>query len=147
MRLLVQRAKYGRVVVDGATVAQTQLGLVTLVGFGQSDTSENLLPMAKKLVHLRIFANEQGRFDRSVIDVDGEILLIPQFTLYADTRKGRRPEFFTALEPTLASTLFSQFVAQVKSLGIRHVGAGIFGADMAVTLENFGPVTIWLADD
>lgn len=144
MRILLQRVSSGAVVVDGDTVGQIAAGLVALVGFGAGDSERLLLPMAQKLVQLRIFSDPEGRFNRSLLDCNGELLLVPQFTLYADARRGRRPDFAGALEPQLASALFDQFTQVVKGLGVQRVATGRFGADMKVTLCNDGPVTILL---
>lgn len=118
-------------------------GLLCLIGFGKEDKEDILETALNKIINLRIFSNEQGRFDKSLLDIDGEIFLVPQFTLYADTSKGRRPEFFNAMHPELASSLFDELVLLARNtLGPERVKAGIFGADMKVSLTNDGPVTI-----
>lgn len=141
MRLVIQRVTSASVVVDQKTVGSINTGLLVLVGFESADNSTNLDQVAQKLVEMRIFSNSAGRFDLAVKDVGGSILLVPQFTLFADTKKGRRPDFFGAMEPKLASEKFNQFVRSVKLCGIA-VEQGIFGADMQVALVNDGPVTI-----
>ena len=144
MRVILQRVSRAQVCVDGDLVGAINHGLVALVGFGNEDSTESLAAVAKKIVTMRIFSNDTGRFDRSVLDVHGGILAVPQFTLYADTTKGRRPEFFNALRPDLAEPLFDQFVAILRSRRVAHVGVGRFGAHMHVELVNDGPVTIAL---
>ena len=115
---------------------------MALVGFGAGDSTEKLDSLLDKIISMRIFPNEEGRFDKSLEDISGELLLVPQFTLYADTSKGRRPEFFAALAPTESAPLFSELVSRAtKRLG-RRAASGIFGADMKVMLINDGPVTI-----
>lgn len=145
MKLVIQRVNSASVAVEGQTVAEIGRGLLLFVGFGKDDTAEKLSPCAAKIANMRIFPHtETGRFDRSLIDIEGDILLVSQFTLFADTSKGRRPEFFGALEPEAASKLFSELAEAFSSLSIRRVGKGIFGAMMQVSLENDGPVTIVL---
>lgn len=144
MRVIVQRVSSAAVHVSGDMVGTIGPGLLLLVGFGQGDSRENLRPIAEKISTMRIFSNEQGRFDRSVLDVKGDLLAVPQFTLYADTSKGRRPEFFQALSPDLAKPLFLEFLEALRATGASKVEAGIFGADMKVSLVNDGPVTICL---
>ena len=130
--------------VDDELVATIGTGLLVFCGFGKNDSEDQLRPMAEKLAHLRIFPDEQGRFHHSVLEVDAGVLLVPQFTLYADTSKGRRPEFFSAKPPAQATKLFDAFVAAVQLSGVKQVERGIFGAHMRVGLENDGPVTISL---
>jgi D-tyrosyl-tRNA(Tyr) deacylase len=144
MRVLIQRAASGKVVVDDKTVGEIEQGLVLLVGFGKDDTEAVLKPMAQKVTNLRIFPDEKGRFDRSVKDIGGAILVVPQFTLYGDTNKGRRPDFFGALEPEKAEPLVGRFVSVLQQEGIGSVEQGEFGAHMMVTLTNDGPVTLML---
>ncbi|MDH4225784.1 MAG: D-aminoacyl-tRNA deacylase [Deltaproteobacteria bacterium] len=148
MRVLVQRVRQGWVEWDKASTPPIGLGLVALVGFCRGDTPRMLAPMARKMVELRIFPDETGRMNRSLGDLNlsgegGGLVLVPQFTLYADCRKGRRPGFFDSLEPGAASGLFDRFAAACREMCPR-VEAGKFGADMRVHLTNDGPVTIWL---
>lgn len=144
MRIVIQRVLNASVDVESKGVAEIGRGLLLLVGFGKEDTAEFLQGMAEKVINIRIFPNEEGRFHFSVKDIEGEILAVPQFTLFADTSKGRRPEFFSALNPKSATELFDQFCDCLsKTLG-RPVERGIFGADMKVSLLNDGPVTIIL---
>lgn len=146
MKIVVQRITEAEVTVDSTSIGQINgPGLLCLVGFG-ADDSEKLLNIAlNKIINLRIFSNEDGRFDKSLLEISGELFLVPQFTLYADTSKGRRPEFFSAMNPEAASGLFDQLVVKAKALlGNEKVKSGIFGADMKVSLTNDGPVTIIL---
>ena len=142
MKVVMQRVSHASVTVEGRVTGEIQRGVCLLVGFGPGDEAAKLKPMAEKIANMRIFPNEAGRFDRSTLDIGGGALLVPQFTLYADTRKGRRPDFFGALAPEAAAPLFDQFVAVFRETGVSPVGAGIFGAEMKVALENDGPVTI-----
>lgn len=144
MKILLQRVSSASVVVSGETCGAIERGLLLLVGFGKEDNLDTLRPMAEKLVNLRVFPNDQGKFHYSILDIKGELLLVPQFTLYADTRKGRRPEFFSALEPKAATQLFDALCLEFSNLGVSKVATGIFGADMKVSLLNDGPVTIML---
>lgn len=144
MKVVVQRCTHATVRVAGNPIGSIGHGLLLLVGFGEEDSESALQPMADKVAHLRIFSNEQGRFDRSVLDIGGEILVVSQFTLYADTAKGRRPEFFKALHPSKAEPLFNAFVKALEGTGVKRVAQGSFGAYMQVELENDGPVTIIL---
>ena len=142
MKVLLQRVSHARVRVDGASVGEIERGLLLLVGFAKEDDDSKLKPITQKLCNLRIFPDEVGRFHLSVLDIEGEVLLVPQFTLYADTSKGRRPEFFSAMEPQRATVMFDALVGEFKALGVKKVQTGEFGAHMHVELENDGPVTI-----
>lgn len=142
MRTVLQRVNHASVTVDDQVVGAIGKGIAVLVGFGKEDDESCLAPVASKLVNMRVFSNDNGRFDFSTLDIGGEVLLVPQFTLFADTRKGRRPEFFSAMEPKSASLLFDKFIEAVKSTGVRKTAAGVFGAKMKVAFENDGPVTI-----
>jgi D-tyrosyl-tRNA(Tyr) deacylase len=142
MRLVIQRVASASVTVENKIVGEITKGLLVLTGFEHSDSNVDLKQVATKLIEMRIFPNQAGRFDLSVKDINGEILLVPQFTLFADTTKGRRPDFFGAMEPKLASQKFDEFVKEVKTNSNLKVAQGIFGADMQVNLCNDGPVTI-----
>lgn len=146
MKFVIQRTISSSIVVNNQTIAQDQgLGILALVGFGVNDTLEVIDSALEKIINLRIFSNDQGRFDYSLLDVKGNLTLVSQFTLYADTNKGRRPEFFSAMKPDLAKEYFQKMVVIAKSkLGEEKVQSGEFGADMKVTLVNDGPVTIIL---
>ena len=142
MKILLQRVSRAAVRVDGAVVGAIDQGLLLFVGFGQTNTEQDLAPMATKVANLRVFPDERGRFDRSLLDIGGAALLVPQFTLYADTSKGRRPDFTGAMAPDAASRLFDWFVAAMAETGVDKVETGRFGAHMQVELVNDGPVTI-----
>ena len=143
MRALLQRVKSGKVTIDNRTVAEIGLGLVILLGIGQGDTEEQAKFLAEKIATLRIFEDEDSKFNRSILDVGGEVLLVSQFTLYGDARKGRRPSFSEAAPPEVAAPLVDRFVELLRLQGI-PTQTGIFAAHMLVSIENDGPVTIWL---
>jgi D-tyrosyl-tRNA(Tyr) deacylase len=143
MRLLLQRVSHARVSVEGTVLGSIGLGLVALVGIGPDDTDEVVRAMAQKTVDLRIFPDAEGRTNRSLVDVTGAMLVVSQFTLYGDTRKGRRPSFIGAAPPDLAARLVEVFAQAVEGREI-EVGRGRFGAEMQVELVNDGPMTIWL---
>lgn len=142
MKIIIQRVRKASVEVEGKIVGAIDRGLMLLVGFGSGDTEAKLKPAAEKIINMRIFPDERGRFHHSLSEVQGELLVVSQFTLFADTRGGRRPEFFGALEPQQATVLFDKFLEQLRASGVAKVAAGIFGAMMLVSLENDGPVTI-----
>ena len=142
MRAVIQRVNHANVKVDGKVTGEIERGICILVGFAPGDDQGKLAQFAEKAVNMRIFTNEAGRFDHSTLQIGGGVLLVPQFTLYADTRKGRRPDFFGALEPAAATKLFDELITVFNSSGVAKVGAGVFGADMKLSLENDGPVTI-----
>ena len=143
MRIVVQRVSGARVHFEDGSTPPIGQGLLGLVGFHRDDSGSLLEPMARKLVHLRIFGDEDGRMNRSLLDIGGDLALISQFTLYGDSRKGRRPSFVAALEPGRASGMFDDFVAICRRLA-GEVITGRFGAQMEVELVNTGPVTILL---
>ena len=144
MRLVIQRVREARVTVDDQITGQIGPGLLALAGFAPTDTPTALAWMARKLVQLRIFSDENGQMNRSVLDTDGHILVVSQFTLLADARKGNRPSYAAAAPPPVAEPLYQQFVALVAAELGKPVPTGVFGADMQVTLLNDGPVTIVL---
>lgn len=145
MRLLIQRVSEASVVVNGAVVGEIGRGLLVLVGLGQGDTPKLFAPALEKMRHLRIFGDEAGNLNRSAEEVGAGLLLVSQFTLYADARKGRRPSFTDALPPAEAAAQYAQFVEHVRSqYTAGPVASGVFGAMMEVRLVNEGPVTIWL---
>jgi len=143
MRAVIQRVKSGKVSIAGQTIAEIGGGLVILLGIGQGDTGEQARLLADKIASLRIFEDQAGKFNRSILDVGGAAIVVSQFTLYADTRKGRRPSFTDAALPEVASPLVDTFTEALRSLGI-PTSHGVFGAHMLVQLENDGPVTILL---
>ena len=144
MRAVVQRCRRASVTVDGAVVGAIEHGLVVLLGAGKGDGDDDLAYVVDKLINLRIFADDAGKMNRSVLEVGGGVLLISQFTLFGDVRKGRRPAFLDALEPGPAEALYERAVAAVRAAGVSHVATGVFRADMQVELINDGPVTILL---
>lgn len=143
MKVLVQRVLSSSVEVDNKIVGQIKKGLMLLVGFTDSDTDKEIDYMVDKIINLRIFDDENGVMNKSLIDVNGSILSISQFTLYADTRKGRRPSYIKALNGDKAILLYDKFNNKLKEKNIK-VETGIFGADMKVSLINDGPITIML---
>ncbi len=144
MRVLVQRVSKGSVTVEGRVVGEIGNGLVLLVGMCARDTEAEVKKMAGKVANLRIFSDEPGRFTFSLLDVGGGALVVSQFTLYADVRKGRRPSFTEAAAPEYAAPLIDRFAEELKAAGVVTVEKGVFGARMEVDLCNRGPVTIWL---
>jgi len=140
----VQRVSAANVVVNGATTGAIGNGLLLLVGVTHDDSEAIEDRMADKIVKLRIFSDDAGLMNRSVLDVGGEILAVSQFTLYADARKGNRPSYTDAARPEQASPAFDRFVGKLAARLGKPVPTGIFGADMKVSLTNDGPVTIWL---
>ncbi len=144
MRTVVQRVRRAQVTVDGQVVGAIGQGLCVLVGAGTGDGEADLAYTADKLVNLRIFEDDAGKMNRSVVEVGGGVLLISQFTLYGDARKGRRPAFTGALEPVAAEVLYDDLVRRVRASGVTPVATGVFRADMQVELVNDGPVTILL---
>ena len=143
MRALIQRVKSGKVTVEDRTVAEIGHGLVILLGIGQGDTAEQARFLAGKIASLRIFEDNEGKFNRSILEMGGAAIVVSQFTLYADTRKGRRPSFTEAAPPDVAAPLVDIFVNLLRELGVPTLN-GVFGVHMLVEIENDGPVTIWL---
>ena len=143
MRALLQRVSRASVTVDEQVVGQIGWGLLVLLGVGQNDSELQAKTLADKIVHLRIFGDDEGKMNRSLLDIGGEVLVISQFTLYADTRRGRRPSFTNAAPPVVAETLVEHFKESLASYGLT-VASGIFGAYMTIEIRNEGPVTIWL---
>lgn len=143
MRAVIQRVSSASVKVDEETIGSIGKGLLIFLGVGETDTESDLKYIADKSVGLRIFSDENDKMNLSVEDIGGEILVISQFTLYGDCRKGKRPSFSKSMEPVAANKMYEQFIAELKSKGIR-TEHGEFGADMKVELLNDGPVTILL---
>ena len=141
MKIVLQRVSSASVKVADEIVGSIEHGLLLLIGFSSTDTDESILPTIEKIVKLLIFSDEEGKMNKSVLDVEGSMLLISQFTLYADTKKGNRPSFIEAARPEQAIPLYEFFIAEMKKR-ISKVETGIFGADMKVELVNDGPVTI-----
>lgn len=146
MRVLLQRVSRASVTVDGATVARIGPGMLLLVGVRDGDDEQVAEALARKLAVLRVFPDDEGRMNRSVLDTGGEALVVSQFTLYADTRKGRRPSYVHAARPETAEPLIEYFSAQLREAGV-PTQSGQFGANMQVDLVNDGPVTIWFDSD
>jgi D-tyrosyl-tRNA(Tyr) deacylase len=146
MRAVLQRVTKGKVTVDDRVTGQIGLGLVILLGVGAGDTEAEVELMANKIANLRIFADGEGKFNLSAMDAQAEMLVVSQFTLYADCRKGRRPSFTDAARPEAASPLCDSFVGKLRAMGFK-VETGEFQADMLVEIHNAGPVTIWLDTD
>lgn len=144
MRVLIQRVSSASVVVDDRVTGTIGQGLLLLVGVTHADTETTEERVADKIVKLRIFSDEAGLMNRSVLDIGGEILAVSQFTLYADARKGNRPSYTDAARPEQAAPAFNRFVGKLSARLGKPVPTGIFGADMKVSLVNDGPVTIWL---
>jgi D-tyrosyl-tRNA(Tyr) deacylase len=143
MRALIQRVRKGGVSVDGTTLAQIGEGLVILLGIGERDTETEARWLASKCAHLRVFADEQGKMNHSLLETLGEAIVVSQFTLYGDVRKGRRPSFVHAAPPELAEPLVERFAALLRQEGV-PTQTGSFGAMMLVEIENDGPVTLML---
>ena len=143
MKIIVQRCTNAQVTVDNKIVGKIDKGLMLLVGFTHTDNSSNIDYMVDKVLNLRIFDDENGVMNKSLLDVNGSILSISQFTLYADTRKGRRPSYVNALSGDKATKLYDEFNKKIKEKNI-NIETGVFGADMKVNLTNDGPVTIIL---
>ncbi len=143
MRIVLQRVRYARVSVEGRKVAEIGLGLMILLGIGPQDGEEQAKYLVEKIANLRIFEDEHGKINRSAIEVGGAAIVVSQFTLYADTRKGRRPSFTEAASPELASPLVETFARLLNALGV-PTQTGEFGAHMLVEIANDGPVTIWM---
>lgn len=142
MKAVIQRVRSASVAVDGKTVGECRKGFMILFGAKEGDTEQEADLLAKKTVNLRIFDDEEGKMNLSLLDVGGEVLAISQFTLLANVKKGNRPSFIEAMEPKEASRLYDLYCEKLKEYGVPHVGKGIFGADMQVSLINDGPVTI-----
>ncbi len=141
MKAVIQRVTSASVVVDGETVGSCGHGLLILLGVATGDTEEDLERMLQKIVKLRIFEDDNGKMNRSIQDIDGEMLVVSQFTLLANYKHGNRPDYLGAAAPTEANRLYELFMERARAY-VRHVGHGKFGADMKVSLLNDGPVTI-----
>ena len=144
MRILIQRVRQASVKVDEKITGEIKQGFLLLVGFENADTDEDLTWTANKISALRIFDDENGVMNKSILEVDGEILCVSQFTLFAMTKKGNRPSYFKAAKGEISEPLYNQFCEKLKSILNKEIQKGIFGADMKVSLINDGPVTIWI---
>ena len=146
MRAVLQRVSRARVIVEGSVTGEIGPGIVVLIAVGRDDVSATAAEMAEKIVNLRMFGDDQGKMNRSVLDTGGAILAVSQFTLYGDARGQRRPSFIQAAPPELGKALYEEFVLALRALGVR-VETGVFQAHMSLELSNDGPVTILLDSD
>lgn len=146
MRAVLQRVTKGKVTIENQVVGEIGAGYVVLLGVGANDTEAEVELLSNKIANLRVFADGEGKFNLSALDVKAEMLVVSQFTLFADCRKGRRPGFTDAARPELAVPLYEKFVERMRSMGFK-VATGVFQADMLVEIHNSGPVTIWLDTD
>ena len=147
MKAVIQRVTYANVKVDGNTVGEIENGFMILLGVVEGDTTKEADWLAKKTAAMRIFEDENGKMNLSLLDTDGACLVISQFTLCADCKKGNRPSFISSAKPDEANRLYEYFIEKLKENGVKRVEKGIFGADMKVSLLNDGPVTIILDSD
>ncbi|MBQ8267900.1 MAG: D-tyrosyl-tRNA(Tyr) deacylase [Clostridia bacterium] len=147
MRAVIQRVKNANVQIDGTVVGKCGIGYMILFCAVSGDTESDIELLARKTANLRIFEDEDGKMNRSILDINGEVLCISQFTLAADTKKGNRPSFINAMEPITAEKYYKMYCEALKTNGVKSVETGEFGADMQVTLTNDGPVTIILDTD
>lgn len=147
MRVLLQRVSAGSVQVEGEVTGAIETGFVALVGVTHADTEAEAEKLAKKTANLRVFSDGDGKMNRSLLDVAGGVLVVSQFTLYADARKGRRPSYIQAAPPDQAEPLVRHFAERLAGAGVRRVEHGVFGALMQVAIHNDGPVTIMLDSD
>lgn len=147
MRVLLQRVKTSSVTADEQVIGKIASGLLLLVGITHQDNADVLKKIADKIINLRIFEDDNGKMNLSALDVNADILVVSQFTLYADCRKGRRPGFSNAADPTFAEQMIEQFCGVLQQHGIKKIATGKFGANMQVSLINDGPVTIFLDSD
>jgi D-tyrosyl-tRNA(Tyr) deacylase len=144
MRLLLQRVSQASVVIDGRETSRIGPGFLILLGIEQEDSAEDIAWLVRKVAALRVFSDEAGLMNRSVQEIEGEMLVVSQFTLHASTKKGNRPSFIRAAGPETAIPLYNRFVTELQQASGRPVSTGEFGADMKVALVNDGPVTIWM---
>ena len=147
MRVVLQRVTQGSVTVDGEITGAVEQGFVALVGVTEGDTEKEAEQLARKTANLRVFEDDDGKMNLSALDVNGGVLVVSQFTLYADTRKGRRPSFIKAAHPDIAAPLVDKYADFLRDEGIGRVEHGVFGAMMMVEIHNDGPVTIILDTD
>jgi D-aminoacyl-tRNA deacylase len=143
MRTIIQRVSQSEVVIESITYSSIQRGVLILIGISHEDTYEDILWLTQKILNLRIFNDEQGKMNLSLQDIQGELLIVSQFTLFASTKKGNRPSFINSASPKIAIPLYNNFVSTLQQSNL-IVKTGIFGADMKVSLVNDGPVTIYL---
>lgn len=144
MRALIQRVLEAKVLVNNEIVGKINQGLLVFLGVGHNDTDKDIQWLASKIVQMRIFSDEEGKMNKSVKDVNGDILVVSQFTLFASTKKGNRPSFTDSAAPGFAKEMYEKFIFQCEGLLQKKVERGIFASDMKVHLINDGPVTIWI---
>ena len=142
MKAVVQRVSKASVLIDGTITSQISDGILILLGIIDNDSNEDILWLSNKIVNLRIFNDEDAIMNKSLIDIDGDVIVVSQFTLMASTKKGNRPSYIKAAKPGIAIPLYQKFIKQLESALNKKVGTGVFGADMKVELVNDGPVTI-----
>jgi D-aminoacyl-tRNA deacylase len=142
MRVVIQRVSHASVTIDGVVTGKIENGLLVLAGIEDADNNEDISWLASKIINMRIFNDENGVMNKSVIDVKGHVLLISQFTLFASTKKGNRPSYIKASKPPIAIPLYEKMIAELERLLSKKIHTGVFGADMKVQLLNDGPVTI-----
>jgi len=142
MKAVIQRVKHASVTIEGTVKSSIEEGLLVLLGIEPTDSKEDIEWLCRKIVNMRIFDDEQGVMNKSVMDVEGDIIVVSQFTLHASTKKGNRPSYIKAAKPDIAIPLYEQFVAAIQQAIGKTIGTGEFGADMKVALLNDGPVTI-----
>ena len=142
MKLVIQRVRSSSLYIEGSLISQIKKGLVVLIGISKSDTENVIEKLVKKLLNLRVFEDEDSKMNNSILDIGGEILLVSQFTLYADTSKGNRPSFINAADPKNAELLYNKFLEKLKIVFGNNIKTGRFGAKMQIELINDGPVTI-----
>lgn len=144
MRVLIQRTSKASVTIENVVFSEIEKGLLILIGIEENDKEEDIEWLVKKITQMRIFSDENGKMNLSVLDISGEILVISQFTLFASTKKGNRPSFIKSAKPETSIPLYENFVKQLNTIVNSEVKTGVFGADMQVQLINDGPVSIWL---
>jgi D-aminoacyl-tRNA deacylase len=144
MRVIIQRVKDTAVIINNNEIRKINAGLMVLVGIEDEDTSEDIEWLGNKIINLRIFSDENGLMNKSILDTKGEIMVVSQFTLFASTKKGNRPSFIKSAKPDIAIPIYEQFVAKLESLQQKKIITGEFGADMQIQLINDGPVTIYI---
>lgn len=147
MKAVLQRVKNAWITIDGAEKQAMGPGLVVLFGVGQADVPQDTTALAKKIAELRIFEDEEGKMNISAVDMGYECMVVSQFTLFADTKKGRRPSFIKAGHPSMSEGIYEKFLAEMQTMGFKNVIHGKFGADMQINLTNDGPVTIIIDTD
>ena len=144
MRVLLQRVSEASVVANGELTGEINTGLLLLVGVEDADTEDDIIWLVKKIANMRIFPDELGVMNLSLLDINGEVLVVSQFTLHASTKKGNRPSYINAANPIFANEMYELFKQKVNETISKPIASGVFGADMQVSLVNDGPVTIWL---